>query len=251
MKKELFHATQKPLLTTMVQAPTPDGAITLIERANAMGAEMLGIQTCRFPRELQTKEEYRRIFAATKGRPTYVTHYRSRSNEGKSDEELAEGLLTIAEAGATLVDVMGDLFAPHSDELTDNVRAIKQQKKLIKALHEKGALVLMSSHTRKYLPPARVLEIALAQQARGADVVKIVTNADYPEQEIELMGVSLLLKKHLKVPFLLLCGGNYQIIRRIGPMLGSCMWLSVVEHDECATKAQPLLADVKAIRDHF
>jgi len=45
MKKELFHATQKPLLTTMVQAPTPDGAIALIERANAMGAELSGDYT--------------------------------------------------------------------------------------------------------------------------------------------------------------------------------------------------------------
>lgn len=247
--KENFIKDATPILTTMVQAPTPENAIALIKKANVMGAQMLGIQTCRFPRELQTAEEYRRVFAAAEGRPTYVTHYRGCANEGKSDEELAEGLLTIAEAGAALVDVMGDMFAPHPDELTDNVRAINKQKKLIKALHEKGALVLMSSHTRKYLPPARVLEIALAQEARGADVVKIVTKADYPEQEIELMGASLLLKKHLKVPFLLLCGGHHQLIRRVGPMLGSCMWLSVVEYDECATKAQPLLADIKAIRE--
>ena len=232
----------------MVQAPTPDDVIALIKRANALGAEMLGIQTCRLEPAMQTDEQYRRIFAAAEGRPTYVTHYRSYRNEGKSDATLADGMLQIAEAGATLVDVMGDLFAPHTDELTDDPRAIAKQKKLIRALHEKGAWVLMSSHTRKYLPPARILEIALAQQARGADVVKIVTKADHPEQEVELMSASLLLKKHLKVPFLLLCGGHCEIVRRIGPMLGSCTWLTVVEHDEYATKVQPLLSDVAALR---
>jgi hypothetical protein len=29
------------------------------------------------------------------------------------------------------------------------------------------------------------------------------------------------------------------------------MYLCVHEHDELATKVQPLLCDVKAIRDHF
>lgn len=249
--KEIFLNKTRPMLTTMVQANTPDEVITLIQKAIPAGAEVLGIQTCRFAPEQQTAETYRRIFAAAEGLPTYVTHYRGRGNEGKSDNELAHGMLQIAEAGATLVDVMGDLFSPHTDELTDNKRAIAKQKKLIKALHERGAEVLMSSHTHKYLPPARILEIALAQQARGADIVKIVTKADYPEQEIELMATSLLLKKHLKVPFLLLCGGNHRIIRRVGPMLGSCMWLTVYEYDECATKAQPLLADVKVIREKF
>ncbi|MBQ8351447.1 MAG: type I 3-dehydroquinate dehydratase [Clostridia bacterium] len=249
--KATFLSKEQPMLTTMVQANTPDEVIALIGRAIPAGAEALGIQTCRFAPELQTEETYKRIFAAAKGLPTYVTHYRGRGNEGKSEDELAAGMLEIAAAGATLVDVMGDLFCPHTDELTDNPRAVRKQKKLIKELHERGAEVLMSSHTHKYLPPARILEIALAQQARGADIVKIVTKADYPEQEIELMATSLLLKKHLKVPFLLLCGENHRIIRRIGPMLGSCMWLCVLEYDECATKAQPLLADVKAIREKF
>ncbi len=249
--KASFLNCDKPLLTTMVQANTPDEVIALMARAIPAGAEALGIQTCRFAPELQTEETYKRIFAAAKGLPTYVTHYRGRGNEGKTDDELAEGMLKIADAGATLVDVMGDLFSPHPDELTDDPRAIRKQKRLIKALHERGAEVLMSSHTHKYLPASRVLEIALAQQARGADIVKIVTKSDHPEQEIELMAASLLLKKHLRVPFLLLCGGEHRLIRRIGPMLGSCMWLCVYEYDECATKAQPLLEKIKAIRAGF
>ena len=37
----------------------------------------------------------------------------------------------------------------------------------------------------------------------------------------------------------------------IGPMLGCIMYLCVTEYDELATKSQPLLADVRAVRQHF
>ena len=47
---------------------------------------------------------------------------------------------------------------------------------------------------------------------------------------------------------LLLCGGSHHVLRRVTPYFGSCTWLTVLEYDECATKAQPLLADVVALR---
>ena len=37
----------------------------------------------------------------------------------------------------------------------------------------------------------------------------------------------------------------------IGPMLGCVMYLCVQEHDELATKSQPLLSDVIGVRQHF
>lgn len=250
MKATFLNRTQ-PILTTMVQANTADEVIALIKKSISAGAEALGIQTCRLAAGEQMIDTYRRIFAAAEGLPTYVTHYRGCCNAGKSDETLAEGMLQIATAGATLVDVMGDLFSPHPEELCDDPVAIEKQKRLIDALHREGAEVLMSSHTKKYLPAERVLEIALAQQARGADVVKIVTAAQTPEQEAENLRITTLLKKELKVPFLFLCVGECKLIRRVGPMLGSAMWLSVYEYDACATKVQPLLSDIKGLRDYF
>jgi 3-dehydroquinate dehydratase len=94
----------------------------------------------------------------------------------------------------------------------------------------------------------RILEIALAQQERGADVVKIVVNANSLAEEAEVLHAAALLKETLTVPFLLLCGGNCHVLRRVGPYFGSCTWLTVLEYDECATKAQPLLADIIALR---
>ena len=247
--KPTYAGQKKPFVTVMVQAPSPDAVVALTARARAAGAEAIGIQTCRFEREEQTPENYRRVIAAAGDLPTYVTHYRVNKNEGRSDEELARGILEIAEAGATIVDVMGDIFARHTDELTDDAEAVQKQMALIDAIHARGAEVLMSSHTYKYISPERILEIALAQQARGADVVKIVVRANSISEEAEVLRASALLKRLLTVPFMLLCGGSHHVLRRVGPYFGSCTWLTVVEHDECATKSQPLVADILRVRE--
>ena len=245
--KKTYAGQKAPFLTVMVQANTADDVVSLIERAVPAGAQAIGIQTCRLPEADKNGAAYRRMIEAAGDLPTYVTHYRVKLNEGKSEEELARGMLEIAEAGATIVDVMGDLFAPHPDELTEDAEAVEKQKALIAAIHARGAEVLMSSHTYKYMSAERILEIALAQQERGADVVKIVVDASSRGEEAEVLRANALLKQVLRVPFLLLCGGSHHVLRRIGPYFGSCTWLTVLEHDECATKAQPLLADVKAL----
>lgn len=107
----------------------------------------------------------------------------------------------------------------------------------------------MSCHVLKFIPAQEVLKIALAQQERGADIVKIVTGAETEEQQIENLRICLLLKEKLSVPFLFLSGGKSKILRRIGPKLGCCMYLCVYEHDAHTTPAQPLLSIVKAMRD--
>lgn len=246
--KKTYAGQKAPFTTVMVQANTADKVVALEKRAIAAGAEALGIQTCRFPEEEKNIATYRRIFEAAGDLPTYVTHYRVKANEGKSDEELARGMIEIARAGATIVDVMGDLFDPHPDELTENPEAVEKQKKLIEAIHAEGAEVLMSSHTHKYMSAERILDIAEAQQARGADVVKIVVNAGSRAEEAEVLRAATLLERTLKVPFMLLCGGSHHVMRRVGPYFGSCTWLTVLEYDECATKSQPLLADIQEIR---
>jgi 3-dehydroquinate dehydratase len=98
---------------------------------------------------------------------------------------------------------------------------------------------------------ARILEIGRAQEARGADICKIVTNAGSPEEEAEVLRAVTVLKRELKIPSLLLCGGECRVVRRIGPMLGTCMWLCVPVHDAYATKMQPLISEVKAIKKGF
>ncbi|MBO5222634.1 MAG: type I 3-dehydroquinate dehydratase [Clostridia bacterium] len=249
--KPTFLQYEKPLLTVMIQTPNPDHAVQRIRKSLAAGGDAFGLQMESFPAEYHNDEFYRSLLAEMQGRPVYVTNYRSGKNKGRTDEDLAEELLHMADLGGTLFDVMNDYFDPTPGEFSENPVAVEKQKKLIADLHAKGAEVLMSCHVLKFISAEEVLKIALAQQERGADIVKIVTGAETEEQQVENLRICLLLKETLSVPFLFLSGGKSRILRRIGPKLGCCMYLCVCEHDAHTTHAQPLLASVKALRDEM
>ena len=186
-----------------------------------------------------------------KNRPVYVTNYRTVNNRGKTDEELAQGLLELAESGATLCDVMGDLYCKNPLELTDDPSAICRQMELIEELHGRGVEVLMSSHILKFTSAEQVLAVAREQKHRGADIIKIVTRADTMEEQIENLRITDVLKRELGAPFLFLSGNECSIHRRLGLKLGCCMALCVYEHDHQSTPAQPLLETMKRIRDQI
>ena len=248
--KKSFLECDKPLLTAMVQADNPERIKELIDNSLSCGAEAFGMQFEKLKPEYRNKEVYRDLFTYT-DKPVYVTNYRAGKNEGKNDDILAEEMLELADCGATLCDVMGDLFDKQADEVAVSQEAIEKQMKFIKELHKKGAEVLISSHIYTYTPASRVLEIALEHQRRGADISKIVTGADTMEQQLENLKIINLLKKKLNISFLFLAGGQCHILRRIGGELGNCMSLCVYEYDELATPVQPLLKNVKAIRDNM
>lgn len=242
-----FLGQNKPLLTVMLQCETPETAIGRIRNANCLGADAYGLQAESLKSEYHTSETYKRIFAAMNGKPSYVTNYRGGSNVGKTDDELAAGLVVLAESGATLCDMMGDMFCRHPEELTEDEKAVQKQMQLIDTLHNAGAEVLMSSHIMKFTPAERVLAVAFEQKRRGADIIKIVTGAETMEQQIENLRITDLLKRELGAPFLFLSGGECTLHRRLGIRLGCCMALCVYEHDALSTPAQPLLQTMKTI----
>ena len=249
--RKTFLNQSRPILTVMLQCKAPEVAIGRIRNANCLGADAYGLQVESLNPEYQNTETYKRIFAEGKERPFYVTNYRTSNNVGKTDDELAEGLIMLAESGASVCDVMGDMFCKHPEELTDNADAIQKQMKLIDTIHQEGAEVLMSSHLYKYAPAERVLEIAFEQKRRGADIIKIVTSADNMEQQIENLRITELLKRELGAPFLFLSSGKCTLHRRLGIKLGCCMALCVYEHDALSTSAQPLLSTMKLVRDNI
>lgn len=250
--KPTFLKYDKPLITSMVLAENADRIKYLIDKSIEDGAEALGIQIERTKPEYRNAETYRDIFSYAKDLPFYVANYRRGYNEGKSDDVLAEELLEMADCGATLLDVMGDYYDMQPDEVAVDEEAIKKQMELIDKLHAKGAEVLMSSHVFKFTPAERVLEIALEHQRRGADICKIVVGAENMEQQIENLRIINMLKEKLDIPFLFLSAGkSNSILRRIGGELGCCMYLCVYEQDELSIKSQPLVKNVKAIRDNM
>lgn len=250
MKYDFFNR-EKALLTVMVQADNPNRIKELIDKSLPEGGEAFGMQFERMKKEYRNKEIYKDLFSYAKDAPTYATNYRYELNEGKSDEELAREIVELAECGADLCDIMGDYFDRQPDEVARDKNAMENQKKLSDEIHSKGAKVLMSSHILKFTPAERVLEIAQQHERCGADISKIVTGADTTEQQIENLRIINMLKENLKIPFLFLCGGECNILRRIGGELGCCMYLCVHEYDDAATPVQPLLRKLKAVRDNI
>ena len=79
---------------------------------------------------------------------------------------------------------------------------------------------------------------------RGADVAKIVTEANSEEELNDNLKTSVLLKENLGIPSLFLCNGTHCKKHRIlGPVLGSDMFLVV--HNSRENMDQPTIKRAK------
>ena len=250
--KPSFLNHSKPLLCAMVLDSTPDKMITNVISSLYAGAEAFGFQLDCLEREYRTKENLKKIFAACGDHPIYITSYRSAFSAGMSDEECAELLLLGVECGATIADIMTDMFCPSQYEYTKDEAAVEKQKALAKKIHDMGCEVLFSAHVGAFLPEEMIVEIARAQEERGADVCKIVSRAETEEQLIEDIGICARLKQNISKKYLFLAGGKHcRLLRQITGRLGSCMYLCTVDYERPCAKEQPLLYAQKAIRDHM
>ena len=245
--------SKKPLLVSMVQEESLEGALNSIADGLYGGAEAFGIQLEDLLPEYRNLETLKKIFAACLGRPIYITSYRVRHSTGFTDEQCLELLLLGAEAGADLCDIMGDTFDPQPFELTFDESAIAKQKEYIDRIHAMGKQVLISSHTHTHLSMDEVLRYAKAQKERGADVVKIVNQANGREELQESVNCIFQLHKELDgMPFLFLTSGSgSSIIRQTGPLYGVCMYLCAPWYRKGYTRQQPLLRSMKQVRDNL
>ena len=233
----------------MVQCATVEECIAKISSSLAEGATAFGIQLCKIKKELRTKENFTKIFEACQGKPIYVTSYRHSENDGYTDEECVEVLLLAIESGATIVDVMGDMYDRGSKwELTENPEAIAKQKALIVKIHAMGGEVLMSSHTNSNLTVEETLHVARSHEERGADLVKIVNKTEAIEDLPKSFETIIELNKTLTKKFLYLESGPTQkLVRNLGPQLGVCTYLTCQSYGRFDTLAQPKLTRLKKV----
>ena len=254
-----FEKRERPVITAMLYGQTILDIEREIADSISKGAQAFGLQINALPKEYQTGDVFNRIISLAGNRPIYCTNYRTNDfnrhmnvNDGATDEELMAGYDLPLACGISLVDVMGDTFAPNKYELTKDIVAIEKQIKLIEKIHKKGGKVLMSSHITEFLAADMVLYIALSQQERGADVVKIVTESNTEEQLLENLKTTVTLKRELNVPFIFISNGKYcRMHRLIGGMFGSCMALCVPYYQNLSSKVQPTIENAKAIMDNF
>ena len=231
--KESFLKKDRPTIVGMLRAKTTKELLREIDLILTQGVDAFGLQIERMPPEEKTAENYKKIFSAMQGKPAYVTNYARNNTLSLSDEELTDELLLAVKCGAKLIDIRCDLFDRQADEYSTDKKAIEKQIEVIKKIKSMGAEVLMSAHVLKYIPCEKVLEIALSQQERGVDIVKIVTEANSEAELMDNFKTSIVLEEQLRVPVLFLCNGTHCKKHRImGPLLNNGPFLVVENSNE-------------------
>ena len=243
-----FLNKDRALVVPMIEQDTALKVISSIRDCIFDGADAIGIMLDYLNRGERSEESFKEMFKYAGSRPIYITNYRQRKNTGMTDDELMDELLVSLDAGATLIDVMGDTYdfdgSRHQMATSDSAK--KKQRQLIGEIHSRGGEVLMSSHIFEFLDEETVVDIALRQQDQGADIVKVVTYSGSEDEMLANFRTSLRLKKELEKPFLFLVNGPYCKLQRIiGPALGSCMVLCVQSYEPQTFKDQPQLRATK------
>ena len=237
-----FLNSDRPLITVIFYARTPGQAMETI-LPSLPYCDAYCWQMDFLEGKYRTRENIGMVISAMGDHPCYVTDYmRGNANPGLSYDGIARELLLALDCGAKLIDVTGDMYDAQPFELSFDGKAASRQKDLIAEIHRRGGEALMSSHVLQYRTTEQVYAIARAHAERGADIAKIVTTADNSEQLDENLRTTVFLHEKLPVKTLFLCGGTFcRLHRRIGPLLGSCIYLCrwVLPDDDPSIFLQP------------
>ena len=167
-----------PLFGISDEHSTPENLMKGIREFAAAGAHGVFLRLDKLEKQYWTPECFREIFSASRRLEIYAGFYRDPKTADLTDEERAEYLVMAAEAGADIVDVLGDFFDRQPDELTMDPEAVSKQKALIERLKKTGTTVLMSSHVQKPRKTEDALTYFYAHHERGADISKAVFACD-------------------------------------------------------------------------
>jgi 3-dehydroquinate dehydratase len=240
-----------PVITGIMAGQTPQELIAEARNAEFAGAQGIAIDLSDLKPEFRNTESLKGVIDSV-ALPFMFVFYRNDRWNNSSDEARQEVLLTAADAGASMIDVMGDLYDPSPMEITHNSAAIDKQKKLIDKIHAKGADVVMSSHMSCSRTTQQVLEHMKEVESRGPDVVKIVTCVNTADELAEALRTTLTLKRELKVPFIHLCNGLYSRPHRfIGPALGTAIFFAVSRYEPRYGMGQPTIQSMRTVLDNI
>lgn len=233
----------------MVSAACAADAASIMRLAAKEGAEAFYLQLDLLPRSERNESCLRPLMAAAQGRPVIVTAYRF-FDSSLTEEESAQLLLLGLRCGATVCDVMGDLFAPAEDQLTFEPQAVQRQEALFETIHARGGHVLISSHLSRHFSEEEIYAYAREQERRGADILKIVSKCNDETELLQDLRIAAGLKHVVSKPYLFLGNGACsRFLRLMGPLLGQCMYLAVERHTTLDFPEQPLLSDARQIRE--
>ncbi len=242
-----FLDLHKPIICAIMAGQTPEEMAAGCRHAVADGADGVLFDMRDLKPEFRTQEALEPVIKFF-DLPFMFCFYRNDRHLHSDDAARQEVLLAAARGGAAMIDVMGDLYDPSERELTFDPEAIARQKDLIDQIHAAGSHALISSHTHCFMTAEEVLKHLQTTASRGADMVKIVTNADTPEELAETVRTTMLLKQELPVPFIHLCNGKYSTIHRfMCGRLGCDLVFAVSYYDPRYSFHQPMIRRMREV----
>ena len=248
-----YFGSNKTVIAAIMEGMTPGEIIAVSRTAESDGADAVCLSLRELQPEFRNKESLAGIFSAT-SLPYMVYYYRENAcGPIEDDDSRQKLLLEAAKAGASVIDVMGDLYEPTpKTQRALGKRAILRQKKLIDKIHSIGAQVVMSSHTQVFMNAEQTLEQLQDFESRGADIVKIVVPVNTEEEFNESIRTTMHLHHELKKPFIHLAGGKFARIHRfLGMSLGVSVTFAVAHYNPRNPMFQPSVKAMKDVRDAY
>ncbi len=246
MKERSFLSCPCGAVSLLCRPASVDEAVALARTALDAGADGVAVELNRFPVAARTLAGFREVVSSVP-LPFMFTDYREDEFLGADDEARMASLLTAAEAGAEFVDVMADLYCPSPLQIATDETAVARQRAVIDEVHRLGAKAILSSHI---LDRARTADEIVAQlrmeEARGADVVKLVTMMDTSEAFVEGVRAMTRLRTEMKTPWVFLAGGKYGRMQRfLGPHFGCAVEFAVNDYIAGTPYNQPTIRNFK------
>lgn len=246
MDKKSFLRHGETAIALLSTPKDVDHAIALARSARDAGADGVTLELHKFPVELRTVENFRKITSSVQ-LPFMFTDYRSDIYYGGDDEARMDTLFKAAEGGAEFVDVMADLYCASPFEITTDAKAIARQKRTIAKVHRLGAKAVMSSHI---LDRSRTADECIAQlrmeEERGADIVKLVTMMYTRADFLEGVNCLMRLGREIRKPWIYLGGGPFARMQRMmGPHFGCAVEFAVADYMTANNYDQPTIANFK------
>lgn len=242
-----FFNRKEPLVTFLTHGPNIGEICKGIETAYGSGADAIAVEIFDLPPEERTIDNFKAIMA-TAPLPYMFILYRNDQWLKDDDEARQKFLLDAIDAGAEVVDVMGDLFQPSKFELATDQAAIAKQKTLIDEIHARGGKVVMSSHMPEFRTPEEILSHLQAQSERGADILKIVSGCNSEDELNSQIAATMLLNRSLTKPFIHLSGGSWSRLHRyLSPKLGSAIAFAKNTEGEL----QPSIRSFRGVLEHM
>lgn len=272
-----FRAIPQPYICcVLLDDTTPEGVVRTMKLAEYEGADAFDLELQGLDPEHRTPQALRSVFdCATKPIFTVYRRYTLRGATfvaNASDEEARmRAQLDLIDLGSIGFDMELDTFDPQPklhrwtdegrrsaydratppSEISTDPRAAERQMRLIDEAHRRGGEVMASSHAMTRLTPEAALQIGRMAEERGADAVKIVSFCANYEDVLEALAASVLLKRELGIPFVVMAHGEYgKLVRPLAPLFGSMLVFARQDYKVGSFLDQPPVRAMRAMLDN-